>query len=176
MRRQADPTKSRQYRIDHGLCPLCGKEAAPYYLCHSCRQTAMIGRMCDLMAKRGVVKRLKDKGRVYYQIPPGWNGRSTKDFNWSPCGIDLKDTDKRLRPRIGRRPVDLDETLTEIFMEAGTPLTMEEIVAAWGRLRSKRKTSSLAGDMTAIIAAERRRNERNARRAAIAGGVNANQP
>lgn len=163
-----DRTTTRQYRVDHGLCPICGKESAPYYLCEHHRKIGMVSRMCDLMAKRGVILRHKEKGRVAYSRPDGFNGPDTHDFKWLPRWGGLKEGDKRLRPRLGRRPVDLDETLVRIFMDAGRPLSIEEVVIAWGRLRSKRKTESLSGDMTAIIVAQRRRDERNAKRAAIA--------
>ena len=35
----------RAHRVDHGLCPQCGKEAAPYYLCFDCRQLGAMSRM-----------------------------------------------------------------------------------------------------------------------------------
>lgn len=166
MARHADPMKNRQYRIDHGLCPVCGDEAAPYYLCHKHRQIGMVGRMLKLMAQRGVVEQSKENGRNYYRVAPG-HERRVDEFSWRPRGSELDPNDKRFRPRLGRRPVDLDETLVQIFLDAGRPLQIEEVVAAWGRLRSKRKTESLAGDMRALIEAQRLRDMRNAKRAAI---------
>ncbi len=155
----------RQYRIDHGRCPECGEESAPYYLCTKHREIGAVGRMMNQMAERGVVKKERI-GR--HTKPEGFNGRSIDEFTWAKRLWELDPDDKRFRPRLGRRPVDLDETLIGIFQEAGRPLQMEEIVAAWGKLRSKRKTRSLAGDMAAIIAAQQRREERNAKRAAVA--------
>ena len=156
-------SERRQYRIDHGLCPLCGKESAPYYLCEDHRTYQAVGRMMKLMAKRGIVK---DHGRTGYSIPLGWNGPDVSEFQWRPRMGELRPGDKRLRPRLGRMPVDLDETLIGIFREAGRRLTIEEIYEAWGKLRSRRKTESLAGDMAALIRAQRRRDERNGKRLA----------
>jgi hypothetical protein len=157
-------SERRQHRIDHGLCPICGEEAAPFYLCHDHRTYAAFERMLNRMSERGIAKKEKIKGKNYWSIPAGWNGPRVEDFHWNPRMGELKLSDKRLRPRMGRRPIDLEDTLVEIFREAGKPLTMEEVHAAWGALRSKRKTASLAGDMVAIIKAQRRREERNAKR------------
>jgi hypothetical protein len=158
--------QKRQHRIDHGLCPVCGKDAAPYYLCHTHRQRNALSRLLDKAAERGIFQREKEAGKVYYKHKPDSN--TFEDFAWAKSMWDMNANDARLKPRMGRRPVDLDETLMSIFVEAGRPLTMEEIYAAWGKLRTLRKTNSLAGDMTAIILAQRRREEKNAKRAALA--------
>ena len=168
-------TTGRRYRVDHGLCPECGREAAPYYLCPEHRQIGAITRMMKRMAKRGIVKEEKEGGRLYWRIPPGWNGPSAADFNWRDNMFSMAKDDARLKPRMAKRPIDLDDTLVEIFRDAGRPLQMHEIMAAWGKLRSQRKTSCLAGDMTAIISAQRRRELRNAKRAAKMRSV-AGQP
>lgn len=163
MSRKADPTKSKQYRIEHGLCPMCGKESAPYYLCHDHRNIGALHRLLTKMVDQRLLTKTKD-GRAYgYEINHA-SGKTPRDFvpgraSW----LDLKPDDKRRRPRLGRRPVDLDETLIGIFQEAARPLTIEEVVSAWGRLRSQRKHETLAGDMAAIIKAQRKRDERAAR-------------
>jgi hypothetical protein len=51
-----------QYRIDHGLCPECGKEAAPYYRCDNHRQIGAIGRMLNHVAERGIVSSIAMPG------------------------------------------------------------------------------------------------------------------
>jgi hypothetical protein len=156
--------EQRQYRIDHGLCPECGRESAPYYLCEEHRQLNSLTRMLNRMADRGVLQKEKQGGKSYYS--PGVNSARCGDFSWRQTLFDMDPDDKRLRPRMGRRPIDLDETLISIFETAGRRLTMEEILSAWGKLRSKRKTESLVGDMSAIILAQHRRDERNAKRLA----------
>lgn|GEM_PF-3895894 len=157
-------TDTRQHRIDHGLCPECGEEAAPYYLCEQHRRKASLGRILRSAATRGVLRISKRGGRNWYSVDTGC--RPASDVNWPGKTIfDMNENDKRLRPRLGRRPVDIDETLIGIFVDSGRPLQYDEIISAWGRLRSKRKTASLAGDMTAIIEAQRRRAARNAKRA-----------
>lgn len=155
----------RRHRVDHGMCPKCGKEAAPYYLCWDCRILGALARFLDRMSKEDILKREKVNGRVCFSVMPDYklllDQKTFATYLW-----DMDPDDKRLRPRLGRRPVDLDETLVSIFMAAGKPLTIEEIQSAWGKLRAKRKTESLAGDLSAIIRAQRRREDRNARRAA----------
>ena len=160
--------QKRQYRVDHGLCPVCGNEAAPYYLCPTHREMRALGRLLDKMADRGVIQKERRSGKNFYLSPPGWKGADMADFRWHDTIYDMKPNDKRLRPRMGRRPIDLDETLIGIFREAGKPLDMDEILFAWGKLRSKRKQASLASDMTTIIAAQRKRKMRAAKRLAHA--------
>lgn len=156
----------RVYRVEHGLCPECGKEAAPYYLCHDHRSLGMIRRMMNKAAERGIVQKSRRGRDTCYAIPPGWCGNKFEDFDWGKSGFDMDPDDKRLRPRMGQRPIDIDETLLGIFHAAGKPLQMDEIYAAWGKLRSKRKTETLAGDMAAIIAAQRKRQAKGERLAA----------
>lgn len=169
MSRQADPAKSKQYRVEHGLCPACGKESAPYYLCSDCRFKGAIVHRLKRMVKAGAIETSKSGNSTLYKPAPNMieiadTMRWGKEI-FGKAGSDS--TDGRLRPRLGRRPVDLDETLVGIFFDAGKPLTMEEVVTAWGRLRSKRKTESLAGDMRAIIEAQRKRDRRAAKWAEV---------
>lgn len=159
-----DP-KSKQWRVDHGMCPMCGKEAAPYYFCWDCRVDKSFNRLLTKMADRRILKKEGKGKHALFSI--GDSNLTTDQFHWGQWIWDLDPDDKRRRPRIGRRPIDLDETLIRIFESAGRPLTMEEILFAWGKLRSQRKTTSLAGDMTAIVLAQRKRDERAAKRAAV---------
>lgn len=153
-------TERRAYRIDHGMCPECGKEAAPYYLCFECRKLGSMRRMLTRMADLGIIEKIKrHKGR-FDAFKSVESGKRVANFAWNQTLWDMPAEDARRKPRINRRPIDLDETLFGIFREAGHPLQMEEIYEAWGRLRSKRKHGTLAGDMAAIIAARRRREAR----------------
>jgi hypothetical protein len=158
------PAERRQHRVDHGLCPQCGKEAAPYYLCPDCRSLGSMTRLLNKMAREGLAVKAK-QGRCNVFSPGPRIDAEDRFEKWGKFVWDMKPDDKRLKPRLGRRPVDLDETLLSIFTDAGKPLSIEEVCAAWGRLRTRRKTASLAGDMTAIIKAQRRREERAAKRA-----------
>lgn len=74
--------------------------------------------------------------------------------------------DKRLRPRLGKVPVDVEKELSGIFVALGRPAAIEEVIAAWGQLRERRKHESTAGDMAALIAAKRKREIRAAKRKA----------
>lgn len=160
------PAERRRHRVDHGLCPSCGKEAAPYYLCPDCRTKASMLRMLNTMARRGIIDKSRRGRDSLWSIEKGKDRPQIDQFRWGKYLLEMDDSDKRLRPRMGQRPIDLDETLMSIFRDAGKPLSMEEIYHAWGRLRSRRKTGTLAGDMSKIIAAQRRREGRSARRVA----------
>jgi len=150
----------RQHRIDHGMCPQCGREAAPYYLCYDCRSVSSLRRTLNRMHEHGALRRERSGRSNLWSIGERDN-LDELDIRGTLL-IGIKEGDGRLRPRMGKRPVDLDETLFSIFRDAGKPLTEDEVVFAWGRLRSKRK-GSLASDMAAIIAAERRRERRRLR-------------
>lgn len=154
----------RQHRIDHGMCPECGGEAAPYYLCWDCRSLASITKMLNRGVKLGVFTKQGTGKHTLW----GAGARISDKIDFGATYLwDMNPDDKRLRPRINRRPGDLDETLMGVFMGAGKPLTMEEIYMAWGALRSKRRHQTLATDMTAIIKAQRKRDMRAAKRVAI---------
>lgn len=153
----------REYFVDHGLCPLCGEEAAPWYFCWEHRRHASLSRLLNKMAARDVIKKVK---RGWYQYG---GERKLHDYQW---GKTLWDFDQerldKLRPRINRKPVDLHDTLLAIFENAGRALTEDEIVEAWGKLRSRRKHEILANDMSKLILAQRKREARNAKRLANA--------
>lgn len=154
-----------QDRASRGLCPQCGKEAAPYYLCADHRTIAMIRNFLNQAAERGAVTKEKRGNKIY------WSPRDIAAFDqikWHPRGSELSTNDKRLRPRLGRVPVEIDKELLRLACDIGHPFTSEEMVAAWGRLREQRKGGTIAGNMAAIIQAQRRREKRNARRAALA--------
>ncbi len=68
-----------------------------------------------------------------------------------------------MRPRLGNMPVHVVPELIQMFTDFGRPVSLEEIMAAWGRLREKRK-NPLVSDMSALIAAQRRREARNLKR------------
>lgn len=151
----------RRHRLAHGLCPTCGKEAAPYYLCSEHRQLLWLDRVLSRFAAAGKFKREKIGGRVHWSLGP--NPDAGEDIQWR----EPKDGDRRFGPRLGRVPVDVEATLAALLRDMGRPASLDEIMAAWGKLREKRKTASLAGDMRALIEAQRRRDERNARRTVI---------
>jgi hypothetical protein len=120
--------------------------------------------MLNTMARRGVIDKTRKGRDSLWLIDKDKAHTEIDDFRWGKYLMEMDESDKRLRPRLGRRPVDLDDTLMQIFRDAGKPLTMEEIYHAWGRLRSRRKTETLAGDMKRIIAAQRRREHRASKR------------
>ena len=148
----------RGERIAKGMCPNCGAEAAPHYLCGKCRLMAKVGRIVNRAAKVGGVVKSRHDGAMHYSM----GDREAWDrIAWRP---DPKEGDGRLRPRLGRIPVDVGNEIVGILTSLGRPATIDEIVAAWGRLREERRRGSIAGDMVAIIEAQRRRNERNLKR------------
>ena len=151
----------QQERVAKGLCPTCGKEAAPYYLCADHRLTGKIERILRRVHAAGGVTREKRGVKAYWSM----GDREAWDrLAWRP---DPKDGDKRLRPRIRGVPVDVEATVIEIMRSLDRPCTTEEIVAAWGRLRTERQHATVAGDVAALIEAQRRREARNAKRLRI---------
>jgi hypothetical protein len=173
-----------QERLRKGLCPRCGKEAAPYRLCRDHRLMDMLARCMRAGAQAGHVTAvrstgrgrsilwgLSDKGKAAAAAPnrdnSSWNFRAAFEgrAGWE---------DKRYRPRLGGVPADIEREISNILIAFGRPATIDEIVAAWGKLRETRMHKSVAGDLVALIAAERKRNARNAKRLfnsmGIAGG------
>jgi hypothetical protein len=65
-----------------------------------------------------------------------------KALRWHPAP---KEGDRRFRARSGKSPVNVEATIIEPLTEMGRPATLEEIMFAWGRLRERRRTGSLAG-------------------------------
>lgn len=139
----------RDDRISKGLCPDCGQESAPYYLCGDCRFKQQIMRRLDRMAKAGGFIKEKRGREVYWSI--GKRGVA-ETLVWR----DPKPDDKRYRPRLAGVPVDVETEVIGLLMRAGRPCTADEIVEAWGRLRAER-TGSIAANVVRLAAAEQKR-------------------
>ncbi len=160
--------KIQQTRINAGLCPNCGKEAAPYYLCPDCRGLKSLGGMLNRGEKyhiftserRGRTK-LWRTGSYQGNRPPSEVMGSKPMPLW---GEGKGGDDKRLRPRVGKIPVNVEKELMGILLRLGAPATCEEIMGAWGKLRVRRGRASAACDLAALIKAERRRERRNRKR------------
>ena len=159
-------------RVANGLCPRCGEESAPYYLCGKHRLEARLIRALKRGTRKGgFIETRGTDNRPRYKI-----GDETKlDMRWQ-TQIVPPDNDGRFKPRIGRVPVDVERTLLKLLTAANKPCTIEEIMAAWGKLRTERKHDSVVGDMVAIIAAQRRRAERMAKRARVSFGTESDAP
>jgi hypothetical protein len=82
-----------------------------------------------------------------------------------PVWGEGREDDKRVQPRLRGMRVDVEQTIIALLTEMGHPATIEEIQAAWGRLRGERKHGSLAADLKVVIDAKRRRAERIQRQA-----------
>lgn len=153
-----------QERLAKGLCPRCGEEAAPYRLCFSHRAEEMIRRCLRNGVTAGAIDAVREGGRVTYGLTKAGEDKTAPwDFRAAFEG-KAGWNDKRYKPRLGRIPVDVEAELIGIFTRLARPATIDEILAAWGKLRQERKHRTAAGDLAAIIAAERRRNERAAKR------------
>lgn len=161
------PTKAQE-RIAKGLCPQCGEEAAPYYLCSRCRLSRRLGRARDRLALQGVVT-VSGVGRQRAYAPVEGK-RTVPDNRWSAPLVPDPDKDKRFRPRLRGVAVNVEAEVIGIFERAGIPLSVDDVIEAWVKLRAdgKRKHGSAAKDVRAIILAKRRREERAARRASSA--------
>lgn len=148
--------KTQLERIERGQCPNCGKESAPYYLCWDCRHLGKIRRTMRRVSKVGGVTVEKRGTSNYYKMA---NERAWDSIIWK---ADAKAGDARLDPKLRGIRVDVEKTLLEVVLHAGRAVSLEEILAAWGRLRSKR-TDPLAVDLSRIIAAEDKRKRKSQR-------------
>lgn len=145
---------TRRARVENGLCPRCGKEAAPYYLCSRCRLQSRIMHVLNRAAKAGGFKKER-KGRESF-----WSIGDEKALASIKWRRELLEGDKRSLPRLGRVPVAVEAELINLLISLGRPATLEEIIVAWGGLREKRKTASVAQDMARLITAQRKRERR----------------
>ena len=160
--------KARE-RVAAGLCPKCGNEAAPYYLCGKCRDMERLRRALWAGVKSGDLTEEKRGSKSYWGASDALRRGEQSNVNWAR-GFELSSDDRRFQPRIGRIRVDVDRTLIDIMQRIGRPCAIEEVYAAWGRLRARR-TGPVAGDLASIIAADDKRARRLARNAAVAGAA-----
>lgn len=156
-------------RVAHGLCPNCGKEAAPYRLCFDCRQLGRITRCLKRGVKHGALNLdITKRYSINKNAPDGahkqWGKWSTK---WN-----LPESDKRSQPKLRGIRVDVEATLLSVIEFIGRPCTIEEITLAWARLREKR-SDPLPNDLARIIKAADKREAKRARRAARSEGASA---
>lgn len=155
---------SRTERLCKGLCPDCGKDAAPYRQCSSCRFNGVLRRCLRKGRASGALKSERDPkdGRQLRW----WIKKKNSDWQFrSAYDKDDWQQDGRTRPRLGKVPIDVATEIYGILEAFQRPACEDEIIAAWGRLREDRHRASLTSDMVALITAQRRREERFARRA-----------
>lgn len=156
-------SKKQQERIANGLCPKCGEPAAPYRLCGMCRMQQRLGRALDRMERDGTVSvTLQGRHKAYT-----FNEGRELDKRWTTPVVP-NEGDKRFRPRLAGVPVNVEETIIRIFRELGRPLSVDEVMQAWGRLRADRKRVSVVADVRALVDAQQRRERRAAKRLAHA--------
>lgn len=154
----------QRQRLLNGQCPSCGKDAAPYRLCAEHRQLASLTRMLSQWEKAGALTKTREGGSNRWTATA--NMREILDaMPVRKMPLWEGGEDARTRPRLRGIPVDVGATIVEILRDRGGVASIEEIQAAWGRLRGERKHGSLAADVGRIIKAQRRRDDRNARRA-----------
>ncbi len=106
----------------------------------------------------------------YFKLPDG-GARPAADKEWGKWStpLHLDETDGRGKPRIKGIRVDIGQTLSNVMEHIGRPCTLDEIVAAWGKLRAKR-TNPLVGDLSRLIAADEKRARKLAKRAGSTNG------
>lgn len=146
-------------RVAKGLCPRCGKEAAPYYLCARCRRADKFRRVLNSGAKHGAVtKKRSDEDRRTHL----WS-LADRDVDWSYN--EAREDDRRCLPRLRNVPIDVEAELIEILREEGKSMREDEIMAAWGKLRLRNGKGSIARQLAYLIEAEQKRRARAAARA-----------
>ena len=153
-------------RIAHGLCPQCGKEAAPFYLCWQCRLGQRFNRSLKKGVRCGVVNKIGEGRKALFGLEKGYSEEAERQWGKHSIPIVIPESDSRGHPRIRGTRVNVEATLIRVIEFIGHPCTLEEIMTAWGRLRSKRD-APLHSDLGRIIIASERRKTRNAKRAAL---------
>lgn len=154
-------------RIAKGQCPTCGKEAAPYRLCYDCRWKGRMLRMLKRGAKVGCLSETKGPGRQsLWSIADGNSSEKRREWDKWQTGWHLKETDRRGLPMIRGIRIDIDATLMATIVYIGRPCAVEEIMAAFGRLRDRR-SDPLPVDLACIIKAQEKRERRAAKAAAL---------
>jgi hypothetical protein len=152
-------SRAEQKRIEKGLCPRCGEDAAPYRLCYLCRQRQRVSRALDRMARTGSLEvRRDERGRKVFK-----KTGQRPDTRWATLVVP-PDDDRRFRPRIAGIPVEVEESILLLFERMDRPCSVDEVVQAWGRLRTRRRRGNLVADLRALIEAEQRRERRAAKR------------
>lgn len=155
-----------QERVDNGLCPQCGEEAAPYRLCFKCRHINRFRRSLHRLERHGVVTARREGGKILWKLVPEKRDEPL-DNRWQ-TPINPPDSDRRFRPRIGGIPVNVEAQIFKLVEQFDRPFSLDEVVQAWGRLRGeKRKRGSAAADVRAILAAEEKRRRRAAKHRAL---------
>jgi hypothetical protein len=151
-------TMLRRDRLNKGLCPHCGAEAAPYRECETHRFQRLLGRILRRMEARGFAQRAREGHADVWSRVPGAGPL--------PEGIyrEAQEGDKRLQPRLHHVPVDIEQTLKVMFTHLrGGPVTEAEILAAWSKLRERKGRVSAAQDLALLILAQRKRERRATR-------------
>ena len=158
---------TQQQRLAAGKCPQCGKDAAPYRLCHRCRSTAQIRRFARRGAECGALRYETDPADRRKKLVSLKDKAKADDFDFASPGlvgaID-PEQDRRYRPRLRGVPVDVLKQTIAILEARGMPMHEDEIMAAWGRLRVNPDRKSAANDLVQIIAAETKRRRKAKRR------------
>lgn len=153
-------TTLHKTRLAKGLCAYCGAEAAPYRLCDQCRYIALIRRVCNRLHDTGHLQKEKKGRETWYGKAPGAGPLTESVYREAQVG------DRRLHPRIKQVPIDIEQALLRLFTTWNLgPLSEEEIVSAWGKLRLRPGRFSVAHDLAYLIRAERRRVARGAKQA-----------
>lgn len=153
-------------RVDNGLCPQCGEEAAPYYLCYVCRQQGRVRRSLKRLADQGHATKRKEGGKLLWQIVPGTRD-APRDKRWETPVVP-NDSDRRFHPKIGGIPVNVEAQIWKLCESFDREFSIDDVVQAWGRLRGeKRKKGSAAADVRAILAADEKRRRRAEKRGAV---------
>ena len=124
--RKAAAWKARQVAM--GRCPHCGKPCAPYRECERRRFTRRFYRSARILEKLGliIVERINGRAAIYKST--GKVGK-VREYNSGREG------DRRLLPRIGKKPIDnIEEIILRIAEEHLEPFTTSQIVKEVGKV------------------------------------------
>ncbi len=98
----------RQKCISEGRCPHCGKPCAPYFECAERREYKRFNYYLGRMVRAGLLSQTKRKTGNLYKM---------RDSSVEIVFYD-RHTDKRNLPRIGKKYLDIENMILQIFKDS----------------------------------------------------------
>lgn len=117
-------TKHERYRrkqVEAHRCPHCGKPCTPFYECEERRRKKRFGRELNRMVKAGILTSIRTPGKqtLYSAV----SGAETSGL----LCREVKDGDRRLFPRVGKKYVSIEDIAYAILTREGKPIHVKEL-------------------------------------------------
>src|SRR4051812_14100910 len=105
----------RQERVLKGLCPNCGKEAAPYLICYDCRFKMRLHRCLKRGRKIGVLAGIGSGRNTLWRLGNNDTNEGMREWEKWQTPMVLPETDRRGHARMRGIRVDVERTLIEVI-------------------------------------------------------------